>query len=233
MLKLLDPPKPWVCPGDLKFLAQIVAGQHTMMKLTWEVAWGFDLSDLASSTTSTSLQWLTTTPSTTSTSSLRSWGSSSESSSSTRAFATPTFSQDQSSHEEDDDEDEAIFMQMTNNEEADLRQLRMSEYQLQRLEQLLTGLDDHQEEGRGPNARWALACVIRRAHHAQDLLELLLRVRHRCLQPRGYWPIVRVPRDRAQAGRLFGWARHFGSVMQQCVEECFQLPPTTSRSRTS
>ena len=120
--------------------------------------------------------------------------------------------------------DDMILMQMTNNEEADLRQLRMSDPLLQRLELLLSALADHQEEGRGPMSRWALACVIRRAHHTQDLLEHLIRVLRRRLEPRGYWPIVRVPRDRAQANQMYAWARHFGRVVQECAEECFQLP---------
>ena len=125
---------------------------------------------------------------------------------------------------EENFEDELVLMQMTNNEEADLRQLRMSEFQLQRLQAMMDGLADHQEAGRGPHSRWALACMMRRAFHAQDLVELLLRVLQRRLQPQGYWPIVRVPRDRSRAGGLYGWARHFGQIVTQCVEECMQLP---------
>ena len=125
---------------------------------------------------------------------------------------------------EENFEDEFALMQMTNNEEADLRQLRMSEFQLQRLQALMDGLADHQEAGRGPHSRWALACMLRRAIHAQDLVELLLRVLRRRLQPQGYWPIVRVPPDRSGAGGLYGWARNFGQIITHCVEECMQLP---------
>ncbi|CAE7518088.1 unnamed protein product [Symbiodinium sp. CCMP2592] len=130
--------------------------------------------------------------------------------------------------DDEDEEEEVNFMQMRNTEQADLRQLRMPEPQLQRLENLLDGLADHQEAGRGPNARWALACIVRRTYHIQDLLELYIRVLQRRLQPQGYWPIVRVPRQRSHANHIYNWARQFGTVLRQSLEECLQLPLDTN-----
>ncbi|CAE7674710.1 unnamed protein product, partial [Symbiodinium sp. CCMP2456] len=120
--------------------------------------------------------------------------------------------------------DEVSNMQLTNNERANLEQLRMSPVLAGRFEQLFDVLHEHQVQERGPEARWALQCVLRRAEQAEEAFELMLNVIARRLQPRGVLPITRTPGTDNQMRNLYSWAQNFATVMLHTMEEILRRP---------
>ncbi|CAE7273684.1 NNT, partial [Symbiodinium sp. CCMP2456] len=119
---------------------------------------------------------------------------------------------------------DASSMQLTDNERSNLEQLRVPTVQVDRFAQLLDVLQDHQVQERGPESRWALQCVLRRAEHAEEALELMLNVISRRLQPRGVYPITRTPGTDNQMRNLYSWAQNFASVILHSMEEILRRP---------
>ena len=51
-------------------------------------------------------------------------------------------------------------MALTNSEIATLQEAAVPQNTVHRLESMMQTLDQHQLEGRGPEARWALGCLF-------------------------------------------------------------------------
>ena len=70
-----------------------------------------------------------------------------------------------------------------------------------------TPWSDSSEKG-GAEGRWALGCFLSRAAGGLEALDRVVGVLQRRLQPRGYWPVRRVPRSEQMRWQLFQWGRN-------------------------
>ena len=86
---------------------------------------------------------------------------------------------------------------------------------IHRLEAMMEMLDRHQQEGRGPEARWALGCFLRRVDEGVQALDSIIRILARRLVPRGYMPVRRVPSSETLRWQVFSWARGY--------RDCFEF----------
>ena len=110
--------------------------------------------------------------------------------------------------------DAVWLMQLTNSERATLQENGVTPATVQRIETLLETMDRQQQEGRGPEVRWALGCFLNRASEATDALDAILGVLQRRLLPRGFVPIRRVPRNEQMRLSLFNWARNQRVILE-------------------
>ena len=85
------------------------------------------------------------------------------------------------------------MMSLTNAERAMLQEGGVPTRELDRVENLLASIDDHDSAERGPEARWALGRLVQRMDEGLDSVEKILQVLLRRLRPRGVWPVVRTP----------------------------------------
>ncbi|CAE7871219.1 unnamed protein product, partial [Symbiodinium microadriaticum] len=95
---------------------------------------------------------------------------------------------------------------------------------LQRIEDLLQSLEDHQSAENGPESRWALGRLCQRIDEALDSMQSALNVVMRRLQPRGVWPVVRVPRAEIDQLRLFNWVCRHSDIFSQTLEHHVSTP---------
>ena len=138
--------------------------------------------------------------------------------------------------------EEALFMQLTGAERQTLRENGVPTEAITRVADLLDRLDDHNSFETGPEARWALCRLVQRAEDGVQCLEAILEILHRRLRPRGYLPVVRVPRQEADRMRFFTWVRQYTtlfvtslerhlSIMLQPVEGIDSPPPPYDQVR--
>lgn len=83
-------------------------------------------------------------------------------------------------------------------------------------------MDRHQHQGVGPESRWALGCLLRRADEGVAALDMVVRVLARRLMPRGYMPIRRVPGTESGRWQMYSWARGYRDVMEYVIERHLQ-----------
>ena len=104
--------------------------------------------------------------------------------------------------------EETWLMQLTNSERALLSESGVPTATVNRMETLLDTMERQQQEGRGAEGRWALGCFLSRAAGGLEALDRVVGVLQRRLQPRGYWPVRRVPRSEQMRWQLFQWGRN-------------------------
>eukprot|EP00439_Symbiodinium_sp_Y106_P016817 s2322_g2.t1 len=129
-------------------------------------------------------------------------------------------------------------MAITNSELATLQEYGVSRAIRQRLEQMLQAFDRHEQQGTGPESRWALECLVRRVSEGADAQQAILQVQvlRRRLVPRGLLPVTRVPRDEQQRWNVFSWVRQFLSLFADNLESHMRTPlqpVETNRSSSS
>eukprot|EP00439_Symbiodinium_sp_Y106_P060929 s1821_g9.t1 len=100
-------------------------------------------------------------------------------------------------------------MELTNAETAVLQEAAVPPQSLARLQSMMEMLDRHQAEGRGPEARWALGCMVRRLDEGTQALDAIRGVLSRRLVPRGYLPVRRYPVGESERWSIFNWARNY------------------------
>ena len=122
------------------------------------------------------------------------------------------------------DEAHTWMMSLTNAERAMLQEGGVPARELDRVEQLLTSIDDHDSADRGPEARWALGRMVQRIDEGLDTVEKILQVLLRRLRPRGVWPVVRTPVNQVDQLRLFNWVRNFGDLFPRVLERHLGVP---------
>ncbi|CAE7654624.1 hypothetical protein AK812_SmicGene16083 [Symbiodinium microadriaticum] len=98
------------------------------------------------------------------------------------------------------------------------------ELPVERIDLLLECLEDHQAADHGPEARWALARLVRRLEDAQASLQVVLEVLARRLRPRGYLPVTRVPHARAEQVRLLTWMINSAAFVTETLEFHLRTP---------
>ena len=102
-----------------------------------------------------------------------------------------------------------LRMELTNAEVASLQEAAVPQQTLHRLQAMMQMLDQHQLEGRGPEARWALGCLLRRLDESVQARDVILGVLQRRLVPRGYLPVRRYPVSEDLRWRIYSWARNY------------------------
>ena len=108
-------------------------------------------------------------------------------------------------------------MALTNSEIATLQEAAVPQNTVHRLESMMQMLDQHQLEGRGPEARWALGCLLRRADEGAQALDSVIHVLNRRLLPRGYVPVRRVPSSETVRWHIYNWARGYSECLEFIV----------------
>ena len=145
--------------------------------------------------------------------------SSSSSTSSTTTWFSPNFGLFPVVRElEEGEMEETWLMQLTNSERATLQESGVPPATVARLDSMLDTMDRQQREGRGAEGRWALGCFLARASEGAEALDSVLGVLQRRLQPRGYFPIRRVPANEQMRWSLFQWARNHRDVVLGTLE---------------
>ncbi|CAE7597168.1 SSB, partial [Symbiodinium sp. CCMP2456] len=109
-------------------------------------------------------------------------------------------------HEEgDEDEDDLLhLMQLTGAERQSLEEQGVPQSQIQRIENLLSQIHTHQEGGTGPEARWALARLIRRMEDGLESVEAAIVIMAR-------W-------------NFFSWVSQFATMTTRIVEHHMATP---------
>ena len=104
---------------------------------------------------------------------------------------------------------------------------------IQRLSDIFAALDLHQQEDRGPESRWALARMARRAQEGLDALDVVAGLLARRLVPRGFWLVQRPPASEALRWNMFQWARTTSEVFLQTLHLHLYTPlqPEETASR--
>ena len=115
-----------------------------------------------------------------------------------------------------------LRMELSNAETAVLQEAAVPQQTLARLQGMMEMLDRHQAEGRGPEARWALGCLLRRLDEGTQALDAILGVLSRRLVPRGYLPVRRYPSAEGQRWHIYNWARNYCSDLVFVVERHLQ-----------
>ncbi|CAE7915720.1 pol [Symbiodinium necroappetens] len=123
-----------------------------------------------------------------------------------------------------DDEASPWVLQLTGSERRHLQEAGLPTRALQRVEDLLQSLEDHQSADHGPEARWALGRLAQRVDEALDSMQSALNILARQLQPRGVWPVVRAPRAQVDQLRLFNWMRRYEDIFSQTFEHHLATP---------
>ena len=113
-------------------------------------------------------------------------------------------------------------MELTGAETAVLQEAAVPQQTLARLQSMMEMLDRHQAEGRGPEARWALGCLLRRLDEGTQALDVVLGVLSRRLVPRGYLPVRRFPAAEGQRWHIYSWARNYISDLVFVVDRHLQ-----------
>ena len=116
------------------------------------------------------------------------------------------------------------LLQLTGAERRLLQEGGVPELPIERIDLLLECLEDHQAADHGPEARWALARLVRRLEEAQGSLQVVLEVLARRLRPRGYLPITRVPHARAEQVRLLNWMVNSAAFVAETLEFHLRTP---------
>ena len=110
-------------------------------------------------------------------------------------------------------------MAITNGEISGMQENGVPRDIIRRVEDLLQCLDDMQADGRGPEHRWGLGRLVRRADEAVDATGAIVEVLRRRLQPRGLLPVQRRPRNQVARLRMFNWAQQFTSIFNDCMAQ--------------
>ncbi|CAE7258475.1 unnamed protein product [Symbiodinium microadriaticum] len=118
-------------------------------------------------------------------------------------------------------------MEITNGEVATLQESGLSTTSIRRVEQLLAALDRHQEQGTGPEARWALSCLVARMESCAEALEALMEVFHRRLVPRGFLPVQRTPGTHHDRQRFYQWICQYNTLCVDAVARTMETPLQT------
>ena len=93
-----------------------------------------------------------------------------------------------------------------------------------RVDALLMQMDDLAATELGPEARWGLARLVRRADEGMVALQCILDVLLRRLRPRGTWPVVRTPYREIDQLRHFHRARNYGSIFEETLTHHLNVP---------
>ena len=121
-------------------------------------------------------------------------------------------------------QDETGFMQLTGAERQRLQENGVPDHVLTRVESLLEALQEHQDNERGPESRWALQRLRLRAEEGLQCLDAILEVIGRRMMPRGFWPIERRPQEEGEQTRWFSWIRQWQSMLLHGLEHHLQIP---------
>ena len=127
-------------------------------------------------------------------------------------------------------------MAITNGEQATLLEYGVSRTTVRRVDEMLQAFDRHEQQGTGPESRWALERLVQRAGEAADANQAILQVLRRRLVVRGLLPITRVPRNEQQRWTLFTWVRQYVSLFLDNMEQHLRTPlqpQETNRSSSS
>ena len=124
-------------------------------------------------------------------------------------------------------EDEAFpwVLQLTGSERRLLQEAGLDERSIQRIDDLLQCLEDHQAGDNGPESRWALGRLTQRVDEALEGLQTALNVISRRLQPQGVSPVVRIPRAQQDQLRLFNWILRFSDIFVGALTHQLSTPP--------
>ncbi|CAE7411836.1 unnamed protein product [Symbiodinium microadriaticum] len=125
------------------------------------------------------------------------------------------------------------LLQLTGAERRLLQEGGVPELSVERIDLLLECLEDHQAADHGPEARWALARLVRRTEDALDSLQVIMEVLARRLQLRGYLPVTRIPRPRDEQVRLLDWIRRSSSFVQETLDHHLRTPLQPDEAATS
>ena len=115
-------------------------------------------------------------------------------------------------------------MELTNSERAHLEDAGVPRGEIQRLAHLFDSLNHHEDQGTGPESRWAVGRLSQRGDEGVQCLECVLNILQRRLRPRGHWPVTRVPRPQGTQHSLFTWAQQFGSILTNSLEHHLRAP---------
>ena len=127
-------------------------------------------------------------------------------------------------------------MAITNSELATLQEYGVSRTTRQRLDEMLQAFDRHEQQGTGPESRWALERLVRRVGEGADAQQAILQVLRRRLVPRGLLPVTRVPRVEQQRWNIFTWVRQYVSLFLEELDTHLRTPlqpVETNRSSSS
>eukprot|EP00439_Symbiodinium_sp_Y106_P081906 s980_g21.t1 len=113
-------------------------------------------------------------------------------------------------------------MELSNAEVATLQEAAVPQQTIRRLQAMMEALDRHQAEDRGPEARWALGCLLRRLDEGLQALDAALGVMARRLVPRGYLPVRRYPVDEGTRWHIYSWARAYRDDLSHILDRHLQ-----------
>ena len=113
-------------------------------------------------------------------------------------------------------------MELSNAEVATLQEAAVPQPTIRRLQAMMEALDRHQAEDRGPEARWALGCLLRRVDEGAHALDEALRILARRLVPRGYLPVRRYPTNEGARWHIYNWARAYGDDLLHVLDRHLQ-----------
>eukprot|EP00439_Symbiodinium_sp_Y106_P052353 s1996_g7.t1 len=122
------------------------------------------------------------------------------------------------------DADEVGFMQLTGAERRRMQENGVPDHVQDRVEHLMEALHQHQENDRGPEARWALQRLRLRAEEGVQCLEAILEILGRRMMPRGFWPVERRPQTEESQARWMAWIRQWQNLFLHGMEHHLQVP---------
>ena len=129
--------------------------------------------------------------------------------------------------------DEMMLMQMTPSERARLQEGGVPNHLIQRLENFLDVLQRHQDEERGPEARWGVARVHRRLEEGTNAVDCIIEILSRRLMAQGHWPVQRLPATEVMQLRLFEWAKCAQNLALDVLEHHLRTPLQPSEASVS
>ena len=115
-------------------------------------------------------------------------------------------------------------MQVTGAERRRMQENGVPDHVQDRVEHLMEALHQHQENDRGPEARWALQRLRLRAEEGVPCLEAILEILGRRMMPRGFWPIERRPQTEEGQARWMAWISQWQNLFLHGMEHHLQVP---------
>ena len=122
------------------------------------------------------------------------------------------------------DEEHSWLIHLTGAERRMLQENGVQGPVVERIDALLLQMDDFAATELGPEARWGLARLVRRADEGMVALQCILDVLLRRLRPRGTRPVIRTPRREVDQLRHFQRARNYGSMFEDTLAHHLNVP---------
>ncbi|CAE6948878.1 unnamed protein product, partial [Symbiodinium sp. CCMP2456] len=126
-----------------------------------------------------------------------------------------------------------FLMQMTGAERQRLQERGVPMAEIDRLEDFLNRLENHQDTGTGAESRWAVRRLVQRLEEGLDNIDEILVVLTRRLMPRGFFPIERLPALESMRWNLFQWVRNYGDFARDILQRHLAIPLQASETVAS